>query len=99
MTSNTTKWSSYRRIHQQAAAYEKHFQTMHLDMVLSLHANADLTAAGPPAFVRNENINQSALDYESDHRLEIGNGRAASSEIDDNMQNDSDTEDVSHPPV
>jgi hypothetical protein len=72
---------------------------MHLDIVLSLRANADLTSPGPPAFVRDENINQSDSDYESDHRLEIADCRAASSEIDDDMQNDSDAEDVSHPPV
>jgi len=72
---------------------------MHLDIVLSLSANADLTSPGPPAVVRDENINQSDSDYESDHRLEIAACRAASSEIDDNMQNDSDREDVSHPPV
>ena len=72
---------------------------MHLDIVLSLRANADLTLPGPPAFVRDVKINQSDLDYESDHRLEIAVCRTASSEIDDDMQNNSDAEDVSHPPV
>jgi len=99
MTSNTTKCPYCRRRYQQPAANEKHLQTMHLDIVLSLRVNADLTSPGPPAFVRNENINQSDSDYESDHRLEIADCRAASSEIDDNMQNNSDAEDVSHPPV
>ena len=72
---------------------------MHLDIILSLRANADLTSPGPPAFVCNENLNQSDSDYESDHRPEIAEGRAASSAIDHDMQNDSDAEDVSHPPV
>jgi len=44
-------------------------------------------------------INQSDSDYESDHRLGGADCHAASSEIDDDMQNDSDAEDVSHPPV
>jgi len=72
---------------------------MHLDIVLSLRANADLTSPGPPAFVHDENINQRDSDYESDYRLEIADCCAASSEIDDDMQNDSDAEDVSYPPV
>jgi len=72
---------------------------MHLDIVLSLRANADLTSPGPPPFLHNENIKQSDSDYESDHRLEITDYRAVSSEIDDDMQNNSDAEDVSHPPV
>jgi len=72
---------------------------MDLDIVLSLRANADLTSPGLPAFVSNENSNQSDSDYEFDYRLEIADCRAASSEIDDNKQNVSDAEDVSHPPV
>jgi len=72
---------------------------MHLDIVLSLCANADLTPPGPPAFVRNEKINQSDSDYESDYRLDIADCHTASIEIDDILQNDSDAEDVSHPPV
>ena len=72
---------------------------MHLDIVLSLGANADLTSPGPPAFVRDENINQNDSDDESDYRLEIADCRAASSEIDDNMQNDSDAEYISHQPI
>jgi len=54
---------------------------------------------GPGAFLCDEKINQSDSDYESDYRLEIGDCRAVSSEIDDDMQNDSDAENVSHPPV
>jgi len=72
---------------------------MHPDIVPSLRANADLTSPRPPAFVRDENIHQSDSDYESDHRLEIVDCSAASSVIDDNMQNNSDAEDVSHPPL
>ena len=69
---------------------------MHRDSVLSLCANVDLTSPVLPGFVRDENINQSDSDYESDYRLEIANGGAASSEIDDDMQNESTVEDVSH---
>ena len=72
---------------------------MHLDIVLPLCVNANLASRGPPAFVGDENINQSDTDYESNHRLEIAHCRAASSKIDNDMQNDSDAEDVSHPPV
>jgi len=99
MTSNTTKCPYCRRRYQQAAAYEKHLQTIHLDIILSLRANADLTTPGPPAFVHDETINQSDSDYESDYRLEIADCCVASSEIDDVMQNNSDAEHISHPPV
>jgi len=61
---------------------------MHLDIVLSLGANADLTSPGPPGFVHDKNSNQSDSDLESNYRLEIADCRAAGSEIDDNMQND-----------
>jgi len=99
MTSNTTKCPYCRGRYQQAAAYEKPLQTIHLEIVLSLHANADLTSPGPTDSVRDESIKQSDSDYESDYRLEITDCRAASSEIDDDIQNDSDTEDVSHLPL
>ena len=60
----------------------------------------DLISPGPPAFVCDENINQRDLEYVSDHRLEIADCRStASSQIDDNMQNDSEVEETSHPPV
>jgi len=58
MTSNTTNGAYCRRRYQQAAAYEKHLQTIHLDIVLLLGANTDLTASGLPAFVHNKNINR-----------------------------------------
>ena len=69
---------------------------MHLDIVLSLPVNADLTSPGLPGLVRDENMNQSDSDYKSDYRLVIADCCAASSEKDDDMQNDSDLEDVSH---
>jgi len=70
---------------------------MHLDIVLSLSAIADPASMGP-TFVRDQLENLTNSDYESDCRLEIPDFHTASGEIDD-MQNDSDTEDVSHPPV
>jgi len=76
-----------------------HTKAMLLDIVLSLRANGDLTSPGPPAFIHDENINQSDSDYESDYRLEIAGCRTACSEIDDDMRNDLDAEDVSHQPV
>ena len=60
--------------------------------------NADLTLPGPSSFEHDENINQSNLNYKSNHRLEIEVYHASSSEIDDNMQNDSDEKDSSYPP-
>jgi len=97
MTSKTTKCAYCRRRYQQAAAYEKHFQTRHLDIVLSLTAIVD-AASMRPTFVHDKLENLTDLDYESDCRLEIPDFHTAIGEIDD-MQNDSDTEDVSHPPV
>jgi len=70
---------------------------MHLDIVLSLSAIADAASMGP-TFVRDEHENLTDSDYESDCRLEIPDFHRASGEIDD-MQNDSDTEEVSHPLV
>ena len=70
---------------------------MHLDIVLSLSAIADVASMGP-TFVRDELENLTHSDYESDCMLEIPDFHTASGEIDD-MQNYSDTEDISHPPV
>jgi len=70
---------------------------MHLDIVLSLSVIADAASTGPTC-VRDELENQTDSDYESDCRLEIPDFHTASGEIDD-MQKDSDTDDVSHPPV
>jgi len=56
MTSKTAKCPYCRRRYQQAAAYEKHVQTMHLDIVLSLSAIAD-AASLAPTFVRDEHEN------------------------------------------
>jgi len=70
---------------------------MHLDIVLSLSAIADAASIGG-TFVCDELENLTDSDIESDCRLEIPDFHTASGEKDD-MQNDSDTEDVSHPPV
>jgi len=51
-----------------------------------------------PTFVRNQLENLTDSDYQSAYRLEIPDFHTASGDIDD-MQNDSDREDVSHPPV
>jgi len=72
---------------------------MHLDIVLSLHAIANAASStARPTFVRDELENMTDSDYESDPRLEIADIHTISGEIDD-MHNDSDTEDVSHPRV
>jgi len=70
---------------------------MHLDIVLSLSAIADAASMGP-TFIRDELENLTDSDYESDCRLKIPDFHTASGEVED-MQNDSDTEEVSHPPV
>jgi len=51
-----------------------------------------------PTFVRDELENLTVSDYESESRLEVTDFHTASGEIDD-MQTDSDTEDVSRPLV
>ena len=70
MTSKTTKCPYCRRLYQQAAAYEKHLQTMHLDIFFSLSAIADAASMGP-TFVHDELEKLTDSDYESDCRLEI----------------------------
>jgi len=70
---------------------------MHLDMVLSLRAIADV-ASMAPSFVHDELENLTNSDYESNCRFEIPDFHTACGERDD-RQNDSDTEDISHPPV
>jgi len=94
MTSKPTKCPYCRRRYQQAAAYERNLQTTHLDIVLSLTAIADAASLGH-TFVRDEPENVIDLDYESDCRLEILDFHLVGGEIDD-MQNDSDTEEVPH---
>jgi len=69
---------------------------MHLDIILSRCAIADV-ASMRPTFVRDELENLTDSVYESDCRLKIPDFYTASGEIDD-MQNDSDTEEGSHPP-
>jgi len=51
-----------------------------------------------PTFVHDVLQNLTDSDYESDWRLKIPDFHTASGEIDD-MQNESDMEEVSHPPV
>jgi len=70
---------------------------MNLDIGLSLSAIA-AAAAMQPTFVRNELENLTDSNYESDCRLEIPDFHTASGEIDD-MQNNSETEDISHSQV
>ena len=70
---------------------------MHLDIVLSLSAITD-AASMRPTFVRDALENLTDSDHESDCRLENPDVHTASGEIDD-MQNNSDTEEVSHPPI
>jgi len=72
---------------------------MHLDIVLSLNTIADAASStSRRTFVRDELENMTDSDYESDPGLQIANIHTASGEIDD-RHNDSDTEEVSHPPV
>jgi len=72
---------------------------MHFDIVLFLNAIAD-AASGTArhTFVCDELENMTDLEYESDPGLEIADIHTASGEIDD-MHNNSETEDVSYPPV
>jgi len=99
MTSKTTKCPYCRRPYQQAAAYEKHLHTMHLDVVESLNTIAETAAsAARPTFVSDELENMTDSDYESAPRLKIADIHTATGEI-DNIHNDSVTEDVSRPPV
>jgi len=72
---------------------------MHLDIVLSLKAIAEAASCrAQPTFVRDELENMADRDHQSDPGLEIADIHTTSCVIDD-MHNDSDTEEVSHPPV
>ena len=100
MTSNTTKCPYCRQRYQQAAAYERHLQTVHLDIVFSLSAIADATSAAQAPFLRARNESDlSDSDYESDTQLEIADCHAASDEINEYMQKDPDVGDACHSPV
>jgi len=70
---------------------------MYLDIVLSRSAMAD-AACIVPTFVRDELENLTDSDYKSDWRLRLPDFHTTCSVMDD-MQNNSDREDVSHPPV
>jgi len=72
---------------------------MHLDIVLSVNVMADTASfTARPTFLRDELENMTDSDYESDPGLEIADIHTASGDMDD-MHNNSDTEDVSDPPV
>jgi len=68
---------------------------MHLDIGLSLSGSPHAAPMGP-TFVHDVLENLTDSDYKSDCRLEIPDFHTASGEIDD-MQNESDMEEVSHP--
>jgi len=99
MASKKTMCPYWRQYYQQATAYEKHLQTIHLDIVLSLNAIVDVaTFTARPTFVHDELENMTDFDYESDPGLMITDIHTASGGLDD-MHNYSDKEDISHPPV
>ena len=107
MTANTSKCPYCRRRYQQAAAYKKHLQAMHQDIVLFLRASTDQTSRGLAAVTHHENVNQllsttttncltnqeSDSDYESDLGLEITDCDSVGSETDNEIEHDPDTED------
>jgi len=97
MASLSTKCPYCRRRYQQAAAYAKHLETMHDDILLFLHAIVDTTLPGLRAFAADENSDQGDSDYESHAMLEIADCYAARNDPRD-IQHDSDEEDLSLPP-
>ena len=97
MASLSTKCPYWRRRYQQAAAYKKHLEIMHHDILLSLRANVDTTLLGLRAFAPDEYSDQGDSDYKSDPMLEIADCYAASNDT-GNMQHDSDDEDFNQPP-
>jgi len=92
----STKCPYCRRCYQQAAAYEKHLETMHHDILLSLRAIVDTTLPGLRVFAPDANSDQGDSDYESDPMLEIADCYAASNDPGD-MQQDSEEEDFCQP--
>jgi len=100
MTSNSTKRPYCSRRYQQAAAYERHLQTIHRDIVLSLPAIADPTAVSPltTIFVPDRSVGQIDSNYKFDLGLEIADCQVADEGMGD-MQDDSDAEDISQPPA
>ena len=98
MTSLSTKCPFCRRRYQQAAAYEKHLETLHHDILLSLYAIVDTTLPGLRAFAPDENSGQCYSGYESNLMLEIAACYTASNDPGDDMQHHSDEEDYSQPP-
>jgi len=100
MTSNSTKYPYCRRRYQQAAAYKKHLQTIHLDIVLSLRvrATADLGSRLATAFRQHENIDPDDSDNEFDPELEIED-QGAYNEVENDTQDNSDAEHASELPA
>jgi len=96
MASLSRKCPYCRRRYRQAAAYEKHLETIHHDIHLSFRAIVDTTLPGLRGFAPDENSDQGDSDYESDPMLEIEDCCAASNDPGD-MQHDSDEEDFSQP--
>jgi len=89
MTFKTTKCPYFRRRYQQAATYEKHLHTMHLDIALFLTTIADATSStARTTFVRDELENMTDSGYESDPGLEIADIHTASGGEIDDMHND-----------
>src|SRR6201995_3944863 len=97
MASVSTKCPYCRRRYQQAAAYKKHLETMHHDILLSLRGIVDTTLPELRAFTPDENRDQCDSDYEPNPMMEIADCYAASNYPGD-MQHDSDEEDFSQPP-
>ena len=97
MASLSTKCPYCRRHNQQAAAYEKHLETTHHDILLSLCAIVDTTLPRLRAFAPDENSDENHSDYESDPMPEIADCYTASNDPGD-MQHDSDKEEFSQPP-
>ena len=87
MASLPTKCPYCRRRYPQAAAYAKHLETMHHDILLSLRAIVDTTLPGLRVFARDENSDQGDSDYESDLILEIAYCYTASNDS-GNIQHD-----------
>ena len=63
MASLSTNCPYWRRRYSQATAYEKHLETMHHDILLSLRAIVDTILPGLRAFEPDENRDQGDSDY------------------------------------
>src|SRR5437879_13603370 len=105
MTSNMPKCPYCRQCYQQAAAYEKHLQAKHQDILLFLCASMDQTSRRMAAVTDHENVNQllstttncltnqeSDSDYESDLGLEITDCNSVGSETDNEIEHNLEKE-------